>query len=122
MLYVSSWEYVEEKYSQVGKCACTHMMHDLSFARALSIRTVVPATDLASYWYTCAGGPYRAALSAASPAWPRVSFAPWAAATTRGHGRAAWVACAPTPARAACERYTRATPRVRGYRGLRVEM
>ena len=24
MLYVSSWEYVEEKYSQVGKCACTH--------------------------------------------------------------------------------------------------
>ena len=80
----------------LGRARISYPCIDLSFARALSIRTVVPATDLASYWYTCAGGPYRAALSAASPAWPRVSFAPWAAETTRGHGRAAWVACAPT--------------------------
>ena len=36
MMYVSSWEYVEEKYSQVGKCAGTHS--NLVIARYLSFQ------------------------------------------------------------------------------------
>ena len=91
---------------------------DLSFARALSIRTVVPATDFLLV--------HMRRRPVPSCAFRRLPGLASRLVCSVGRGddaraRAGGMGClrTNTAARAACERCTRATPRVRGYRGLR---
>jgi hypothetical protein len=133
---------VQEKYCQVGKRACTHddpllrtcNQHSYGRTRYRLLtgphappavllrrrrrsgggRLMAPASPSLNKSCRSAAGPYCAALPAASPAWPRVSFAPWAVASC-GAGGMGYLRM---NGRHSCERCTctRAMPRLPGVR------